>query len=94
MCLGNGGVPVRADQPGTPLPSTVAWEYRESIKLGFLPPRYYARFGYATLDFRGDQIAVRVVGEDGNTKWPQGDAVADAIIRKKAAQPQDHSATP
>jgi Calcineurin-like phosphoesterase len=82
-CLGHGGVPVKAEPPGTPLPTGVAWEYREAIVEGVLLPRYYARFGYASLTFRGAEIDFRIFGEDGQQKWPLPGHESDGVIRKQ-----------
>jgi hypothetical protein len=62
-CIGHGGVPVyQGHGVGDPVPPPGAWEYRDAIGLGL---EYWAKFGFATLDFDGDAIGVRYLDEDG-----------------------------
>jgi hypothetical protein len=62
-CIGHSGVPVyQGHGVGDPVPVPGTWEYRDAIGLGL---EYWAKFGFATLDFDGDAIGVRYLDEDG-----------------------------
>jgi hypothetical protein len=62
-CLGHGGVPVyQLHGLDDPLPAPGEWEYRDYVDGGL---ELWAKFGFVTLDFHGDTIAVRYLNEDG-----------------------------
>jgi hypothetical protein len=62
-CIGHGGVPVyQGHGIGDPVPAPGAWENRDAIGSGL---EYWAKFGFATLDFDGDVVGVRYLDEDG-----------------------------
>jgi hypothetical protein len=64
--IGNGGVPVWA--PRKPKPLGVEFEYTEFIQSGL---EDFLKFGFAVLDFEGDTIGVRYLGENGNPYWTE-----------------------
>jgi hypothetical protein len=65
-CIGHGGVPVLMDHSG-PVPSPGIWEQREFLTAD---GQNWARFGFAVLDFHGDQVAVRYRNDTGATVPP------------------------
>lgn len=65
-CLGHGGIPTWADK-GDP-PPVVEFAFRESYSSTF---EEWCRFGFATLDLEGPDIAVSYYDEDGQVTFQQ-----------------------
>lgn len=63
-CIGHGGIPVVIEPGATsaPIPSPGVWE--ESASFAELGQNWH-RFGFAVLDFNGEQIEVRYRDDDG-----------------------------
>ena len=62
-CIGHGGVPVyQFHEQSAAVPSPGDWEYRDYLDGGL---EHWAKFGFATLDFNRDKIAVRYLDENG-----------------------------
>jgi hypothetical protein len=65
-CIGHGGVPVyQIHRVQAKVPKPGDFEYRDVLHGGIGGLEPWAKFGFAVLDFNGDQISVRYVGEDG-----------------------------
>jgi hypothetical protein len=66
--IGHGGVPAYAPASGDALPAGVKYEFRESFRQGM---ETFTRFGFATLDFDHDGLAVTYVDENGKSHYSE-----------------------